>query len=163
MKRKLKYAAVIVLLCVALFFVYATYLHLIINPFFARREALRLLSAASTSQQLQDAVGSLGAFYTFRDGSWLAVCYRDSHGGGIWSVAIARDSGGNWYESREHFCGAFRADRRLQQHEQLAIALGESPEAPSDERSRWILQLRASPDLQTARQRITSRYFTQLQ
>jgi hypothetical protein len=157
-KRKLKYSAAIVLLCVVLFFAYVTSLHLFIDPFFARREAQRLLSAASTSQQLQDAVGPLGMFCTFPDGSWLAIRYCDSHAGGIWSIAVARDSGGIWYQSREHFCGAFSMVRQLQQ---LSSALGEAADAPSDERSRWIQQLSASPDLQTARQRITSRYFTQ--
>src|SRR4051812_43996917 len=93
-KRKLKYAAAVLLSFVLLLFAYVTWLHLFIDPFFARREAQRLLSAASTPQQLQEAVGSLGASYTFPDGSWLAIRYRDSHARGIWSVAIARDSGG---------------------------------------------------------------------
>jgi hypothetical protein len=158
-KRRLKYAAAIVLLCVVLFFAYITSLHLFIDPFFARREAIRLLSAASTSQQLQEAVGSLGTFYTFPDSSWVAIRYRDSHSGGIWSVAVARDSGGDWYQSSEHFCGAFSIVRHLQK---LSAALGEPPEPPSDERGKWIQQLGASPDLQSARQHITSRYFTQL-
>ena len=161
MKRKLKSAASIVLLSLVLLYVYATTsLHVFIDPFFSRWQSRRLLAAATTPQQLQEVVGSLGAFYTFSDGSWLAIRYRDSHGGGIWSVAIARDSGGGWYQSREHFCGAFRTDRHLRQ---LESTLGDSLELPSDERSRWILQLGAPPDLQTARQRITSRYFTQLQ
>ena len=153
------YAAAIVLVCFSLLFLYVAWLHLLIEPFFARREAQRLLSAASTPQQLQEAVGRLGALYTFPDGSWLAIRYRDSHGGGIWSLAIARDSGGNWYQSREHFCGAFSGVRHMHQ---LALAAGE-PFQPSDERSRWILDLGSSPDLQTARQRLTSHYFTQLQ
>ena len=167
MKRKLKYAAAIVLLCVVLFFAYVTFLDLFIYPLSAQREAReaqrearRLLSAASTSQELQQAVGSLGMFYTFPDGSWLAIRYSDSHTNGIWSIAVARDSGGNWYQSQEHFCGTFRFVRDLQQR---SLDFGEPAEVPSDERSRWIQQLGASPDLQTARQRIVSRYFTQLQ
>lgn len=158
MKRTLKYAAAILLVCVVLFFTYVEWLHLVIDPFFAQREARRLLSAASTPQQLQEAVGSRGAFFTFPDGSWLAIRYRDSHMGGVWSVAVARDSGGNWYQSRKHFCGSFEITRDLQE---LSSAIGVPP--PSDECSHWILQLGASPDLETARRRVTSRYFTQLE
>lgn len=159
MKRKVKYAALAFLFCFVLLFAYVVWGSLFIAPFFARREARRLLSTASSPQQLQEAIGSLGAYYPFPDGSWLAIRYRDSHAGGIWSLAVARDSGGNWYESREHFCGAFRIVPRLQQ---VAAEAGE-PFHPTDERSRWLFELSSSPDLQTARQRLTSRYFVQLQ
>lgn len=42
---------------------------------------------------------------------WIAIAYRDSHRGGIVSVAIARTSDGLWYESDRHFCGGLVAYR----------------------------------------------------
>ena len=160
MKRKLKEPSTIALLCLGFFVAYVTFLHLLIDPFLAQREAKRLLSSASTQQQLQAAVGPLGTVYSFPDNSWLAIHYRDSHGGGIWSIAIARDSGGNWYESREHFCGAFNAVRQIQK---LSSTVGSPTEESLDERGKWISRLSASPDLQAARLQITSRYFTRIQ
>ena len=159
MKRKLKYAAVAAFLCgVLLFLAYPGYLSCYIDPFFSRWQSRRLLAAASTPEELQAAVGGLGAFYTFPDGSWLAIRYRDSHTCGIWSVAVARDSGGNWYESREHFCGAFVVRRN---YRALEASLGECLR-PEDGRGGWLYDLVLSPDLATVRQRMTSRYFTQL-
>lgn len=43
--------------------------------------------------------------------NWIAIAYRDSHRGGIVSVAIARTSDGLWYESDRHFCGGLAAYR----------------------------------------------------
>ena len=40
-------------------------------------------------------------------GPWVALMYADSHNGSIESVALARDSNGNWYHSKYHFCTAF--------------------------------------------------------
>lgn len=40
-------------------------------------------------------------------GPWVALMYADSHNGSIESLALARDSDGNWYHSTYHFCGAF--------------------------------------------------------
>lgn len=163
MKRKLTvaaaYIATTLLLCAVLFFTYVAELHLFIDPLFARWEAQRILSAAASPEALQRAVGPLGAFFTFPDGSWVAIRYRDSHAGGLWSVAIARDSGGQWYQSREHFCGAFSS---FSQVRDISFAIGESLGAASDEHGRWIYQLSSSPDLQTARQRISARYFNRI-
>jgi len=74
-----------------------------------RRESLSALATASSSNELRQAVGDLGIFIPIRDGSWIAIRYRDSHAGRIASLAIARDSGGGWFESDVHFCGAFNA------------------------------------------------------
>lgn len=71
----------------------------------ARRTSIQLLSAARTTNELQQAVHSLGAFITPTNGGWLAIRYRDKHGGRLQSIAIAHDSEGRWFESRHHWCG----------------------------------------------------------
>lgn len=50
-------------------------------------------------------MGRLGAFITLPNGDWVAVRYRDSHSYEVQSVAVARDSGNQWFESDKHFCG----------------------------------------------------------
>jgi hypothetical protein len=69
-----------------------------------RRESLSILGAATSTNALLEAVGHLGIFISLQDGSWIAIRYRDTHGGRIDSMAIARDSGGGWFESTEHYC-----------------------------------------------------------
>ena len=73
-----------------------------------RWESKRLLAAAKTTNELTEAVGKLGCFLTFPDNSWMAIRYRDTHGGILASSAIVRDSGGTWFESTEHYCAAVR-------------------------------------------------------
>ena len=90
-----------------------------------RREFLSILSAAKTTNELQSAVGHWGVLISLRDGSWIAIRYRDTHAGRIESLAIARDSGGSWFESDHHFCGAFsnyRVERQRQEEIRLEIA-----------------------------------------
>ncbi len=80
-----------------------------------RRESIATLTAAKTTNGVQNAVGRLGVFIPIRDGSWIAIRYRDTHAFTVASLAVAHDSGGGWYESDHHFCGAFasyRQDRR---------------------------------------------------
>lgn len=159
LKSKLAYLCLSILLLGGFFFLYAYRLHLAIDPFFSRQQSQRLLAAASTQQQLKEAVGSLGAFFSFPDDSWMAIRYRDSHAGGIWSVAIARDSGGNWYQSREHFCGVFG---KVRDELEYYAAISEPLPSTDDQKSAWIQRLAASPNLATARERIESRYFNRI-
>jgi hypothetical protein len=95
-----------------------------------RRESIATLSAAKTTNELQQAVGGLGIFIPIRDGSWIAIRYRDTHAGRIASLAVARDSGGSWFESDYHFCGAFagyRHERRSMEEIRSELAkLGET-------------------------------------
>jgi hypothetical protein len=80
-----------------------------------RRDSIATLSAAKTTNDLQQAVGGLGIFIPIRDGSWIAIRYRDTHAGRIASLAVARDSDGSWFESDHHFCGAFAGYRHERQ------------------------------------------------
>ena len=74
--------------------------------FRTRAESVRILTAAQTTNDLQrtDTL-SWGSFIPLTNGSWIAIRYRDSHLGGIFSCAVARDSAGGWFESSRHFCG----------------------------------------------------------
>jgi hypothetical protein len=78
------------------------------RPMVWRSQSVKALSAANDETALREAVGSLGVFIPVKDGSWIAIRYTDSHSGYIFSMAIARDSGGQWFESKYHFCGEFR-------------------------------------------------------
>ncbi len=100
-----------------------------------RQESVAILSAAESPSDLQQAVGSLGIFIPLHDGSWIAIRYRDTHAGRLYSLAIARDSGGNWYKSTYHFCGSFniyRIERKWQEDDQLERAeSGETGPSPA--------------------------------
>jgi hypothetical protein len=72
-----------------------------------RRDSIRELSIARTPTELKSAVTPLGAFVTPTNGGWMAIRYRDTHGSGVRSLAIALDSDGRWFECGRHFCGAF--------------------------------------------------------
>ena len=74
-----------------------------------RREAVELLSAAKTPEDLKDAVGNLGAFIAFTNRSWIAIRYHDLHDMPlVLSLAVARDSDGRWFECERHFCGILK-------------------------------------------------------
>ena len=84
------------------------------------RESLKILAAARTTNELAQAVGSLGCFLTFPDKSWVAIRYKDMHRGMIASSAVVRDSGGVWFQSSRHFCGTFSGVRHSL-HNQLSM------------------------------------------
>ena len=123
-----------------------------------RQEALTILSAAKTTYEVEQAVGNLGIFIPLRDGSWIAIRYRDTHRGYLASLAIARDSGGNWYESDHHYCGefiAYKHDRR--ESEELHSEPAEPGEVATNARSESFAALDAvfnAPSLEVGRQRL---------
>jgi hypothetical protein len=81
----------------------------------AEAESFALLARAGSLGELRQAVGPLGAVLELRGGGWVAIRYRDSHAFPGWSSAVARDSGGAWFASREHFCGRFQIHRQLRE------------------------------------------------
>ncbi|MGB0373139.1 MAG: hypothetical protein ACPGN3_17560 [Opitutales bacterium] len=85
--------------------------------FVVPQESRELLSSTDQPEELKEKVGGLGLVMELDDGGWFAICYRDTHSGGIWSHALTRLSDGSWYESDFHFCGAFGALSHL--HAQL--------------------------------------------
>ena len=80
----------------------------VISSIQAESESVRLLSEAKSTNELAEAVGSLGVMMQLTNGGRIAIRYRDMHSPGFFSCAIARDSDGNWFESRRHFCGNLR-------------------------------------------------------
>lgn len=91
-------------LLVALF-MWIFFLYPIFGSRQARIEAISQLKAAKSEAELRESVGGLGLFLESTNGWWIAIRYRDSHAGGIWSVAVAKDSDGEMHESHHHFCG----------------------------------------------------------
>ena len=107
MKRIITISAAIILLLIAAFALFVFVIYPATWESSVRKESIRILESAQTTNELAKAVGYLGIFFVFPDKSWMAIRYRDSHSGGVFSSAVARDSGGNWYESNYHFCGRF--------------------------------------------------------
>ncbi|MCX7008548.1 MAG: hypothetical protein NTY53_15070 [Kiritimatiellaeota bacterium] len=114
------------------------------------RESKRLLASAVTTNELAQVVGHFGRFFTYPDGSWMAVHCRDNHDGIFASSIVSRDSGGSWYES---------SARSFPAAQQLMSVLQESgaPNIPSRTtcRSEVLFYLLERPaDLATARMQL---------
>ena len=93
---------------------------------FVHRRGQRVLAAAQTPEAVRAAVGKLGAVFTLRDGSWIAIRYADQHGMLGYSCANARDSSGRSFFSDYHFCGRFAAFRKRQSEAQAGAKTGAS-------------------------------------
>lgn len=113
MKRFLKYTLLSVLLLLLGFVVYGFFIYPAYWHSIKKRDSVSVLRSAKGTNELMQAVGSLGLFLSLTNGGWVAIRYRDSHGGGIRSSAVALDSEGNWFESDRHFCGSLRFWPRL--------------------------------------------------
>lgn len=77
-------------------------------PWRFKRSLMQELSGVTDWKQAERAAGPLGVVLGNPDGLWVVIGYRDRHDFGHPSVAIAKTSGGEWYVSREHWCGQFR-------------------------------------------------------
>ena len=73
-----------------------------------KHASIEILKSANSLKELTNAVGYIGIFIPLTNNEWIAIRYRDSHGGGVYSCAVARDSGGEWFESSRHFCGSLQ-------------------------------------------------------
>jgi hypothetical protein len=113
--RILKIIVLLVIVAVAGFFAYVSLIYPATWYPSKRRESVRVLSAAESASELTNAVGYLGWFVQLTNHQWIAIRYRDTHSGFVGSSAIARDSGGAWFESKRHFCGRFQYWPRLKE------------------------------------------------
>ncbi len=78
-----------------------------IKKFYAHNES-RMIETLSSSDSFDALAAQDGVMmFGIPAGPWVAMMYTDSHGDPFASIAIARDSSGNWYYSEHHFCGAF--------------------------------------------------------
>lgn len=159
-KRTLKGVFWFIAVLVVALAAYGFYFHGVMAPPMERYRAREALASAA-AQDLEAAVERLGAVFHFHDGSWLAIRYRDSHTFPAWSLAIARDSGGRWFESGFHFCGTFGVVRDLDAIDRELGAESLPAHDPPRDHAEWVRLLAASPDLATARGRLL-RYFREV-
>jgi hypothetical protein len=112
----------------------------------------------------------LGVFVPLRDGSWIAIRYRDTHAGRIAALAVARDSGGGWFQSEYHFCGALCGYQRVRQKmEELRAELAKlgdtdtntTTSAKSDTEATLDVMF-AAPSLEVGRQQLVKLGFQPL-
>ncbi len=170
--RKFKYIVLIVALLFAGLLAYALFV-----PWYpqTRGKSVRILAAAKTTNELRKAVGSLGLFIPLTNNAWIAIRYRDSHSGGIRSCAVARDSGGGWFESDRHFCGSLAYWPELKASVEVEEYVRRTkPEfitnrvslADSDNGSfptfRDMQAIESAPDLESARRALRKIGFTEL-
>lgn len=151
--RIAKYVALVVvgliLVLVVASYAYAWYL-----PRQARSEAIAALSNVNTLEECKPIL-KLGTWLQMKDGSWIAIRYDDCHAP-FWSMSVAIDSGGNWYESDEHFCGQFMGyeSRKETVAEEIAILRKDNKPIPSEledgVKSDPLHDIEQSPDLKAA-------------
>jgi hypothetical protein len=94
-----------------------------------RKDSLRVLASAKSTDELTAAINPLGLFLTFPDGSWMAIRYKDMHSWSNRSMSIALDSGGQWFESPHHFCGMLAGYRSKYELRRLARESGNTEDA----------------------------------
>jgi len=133
----------------------------VINPVIWQRntneESIRILASAKSTDELAAAVGSLGLLLTFPDGSWMAIRYVDTHAGGC-SLAVVRDSGGQWFTSRHHFCGELGTYHQQYDYQEM---MREHGGVEHDELQKYPIHVVAiSQSLDTARDQLLKIGFT---
>jgi hypothetical protein len=136
-----------------------------------KQDMIQALKAARSEQELRNAVKPYGLLVVCSNSGWLAIGYRDRHGGGIHSVSIAHDSDDRWFHSERHFCGSLSQIPGL--HEQLIEAkslnaLAEAKDGQHLVASRQnsadeagLLALYSAPNLVSAREQLQKIGFTE--
>jgi hypothetical protein len=124
-----------------------------------KQAAVKVLAAAHTTNELAAATGSYGLFLPLNHGGWITIHYQDTHAGGVWSCAVALDSGGGWFESDYHFCGGLRgwprmkefAAEELEQREMNMDWFSTRPSARTQTFFREMEAIESAPDLPSTR------------
>lgn len=93
---------------IVLFLAYSMWMEPAIHLNRWQSQIISKLEAAKTEDDVRTLTRPLGVYIQRADASWIAICYHDTHSGGIASRAIALDSGGAWFRSRYHFCGELK-------------------------------------------------------
>jgi len=158
MKRTIKIiGATLVLLVMAFLLFPFAY-----GPFWelrARRESIHILAKTDAKAELASASN---LFLTFPDESWIAIRYRDLHAGGVHSTSIARDSGGQWFESSRHFCALFDGYRSSYEIYRLEKELGETEDFHDSSGFESIHAVAMAPNLDSAREELIKMGFQPL-
>ena len=156
--RIIKIIVLLVILAVAGFFAYVFLICPATWYSSTRRESVRVLASAQSASELTNAVGYLGWFVQLTNREWIAIRYRDTHSGFVGSSAVARDSGGGWFESERHFCGRFHywplLKEQVQGDEELRKLMPElftnSIPLPAED-YRELIAIESASDLASAR------------
>lgn len=135
-----------------------------------RREVIAILDSSKTTDELRKAVGPLGIFIPIRGGSWMAICYRDTHSLPFTSLAVARDSDGRMFQSTQHYCGQFSLyenDRKARENiraEDEKSGGTETPPSPSPRPEKFLIldAVSEASSLNVARQQLLKLGFSPL-
>jgi hypothetical protein len=150
MKRAIKIiGATVVLLLVA--FLLFPFIYGPIWEMRARKDSIRILARTDAKDEL---ASESNLFLTFPDESWIAIRYRDLHAGGVHSTSIARDSGGQWYESSRHFCALIDGYRSSYEMYRLERELGETEDFHVSSGFDSIHAVAMAPSLVSAREEL---------
>jgi hypothetical protein len=161
MKRTIKVIGVAVVLLVVAFLLFPFVLQFVYGPFWesrTRKESIRILAKTDARKELASACS---LFLTFPDGSWIAIRYRDLHGSGH-STTLVRDSGGQWFESGQHFCALFDGYRSFYELYRLEREVGEPEEIHVSSAFEGIHAVATSPSLGSAREALIKMGFRPL-
>ena len=115
------------------------------------KEMFRRFSNTSEMADILSLTGDLGVVLNLKDGKWIAIFYGDSHAPSIWSYALAKDSEGNWFVSRKHFCGLLSAYRNsFKRNNWDTLDSPEELKRISTPEHRWMVQIEKSENLAQA-------------
>jgi hypothetical protein len=136
MMKKLAQAIIALLICVLLFLGYVFLIEPLLWERSERKEAFERLDRVHSELERDQFFASkefTGVGATYSDGKWIALYHVERCRQGI-TVAIARDSEGNWYESKRHYCAIFRAAK---QDAFLTLMGRQAFESSGDESDLW--------------------------
>lgn len=154
MKRLLKVILATILISISAIMLYILVAFPVIRATWessTRKESVRILEAVHPTNGRADDVS---LFLTFPDNSWMAFQYRDLHCCGVLSLAIVRDSGGQWFESSHHFCSMFAGYRKDYEMLRLLRESGDPEAAAFSSGYKDIHAVAISQGLQAAREQL---------
>lgn len=127
-----------------------------------KKESIRILDDLEPVKEREHVYGAstVSLFFTYPGDSWMAFRYCDSHHGGLFSLTIVRDSGGQWFESNEHFCGLFIGYRSRYEMEISARENGMADAIPSHVLNKRLDAVAFAPSLQAAKEQLLKMGFT---
>jgi len=112
-----------------------------------RKESIRILEQLTSTNGLEEAVGNGGIYLILTNGSWIAIRnvveYEPER-----ELALARDSGGEWFAATTKFSGGLTWYRNFKQ----PLEPGEPRQVTSE--CFALEHIEAAPSLEEARKRL---------
>ncbi len=130
------------------------FLIIIFLPRYYKQESITILKNSKTHDELKKAVGPLGIFIQIKDGSWIAIRYTDTHSIPSWSLSIALDSNGKWFESKRHFCGRLRSYRVIVKKMELLDKKSIDYDLFMEKHYQELFYVASAPNLKVARKKL---------